>query len=214
MIDTAQRSDTLKCFNAAKNWKAGWYSDKAVTVDPRSGSWFGKLAAYVDYKSVDNSYTVLIKIGNYYMQFNKEKGINADSPEKEDTVTIVYASTLNAQSNLVHGLGLFDPTYRIQNFMGSGSDAVIQACRARKAGSIDYMEVSIFLDNGVQSSTCEGGEPEVPGHLINHEACWDIGYVDQLPSKDDCANRCKSSFGCVSYSYNHGLWYKRCHLCR
>jgi len=81
------------CFNAAKSWQLGWYSDKHIQVDA-DGAYSGPLMGIVNYSS--NSSPVLVKINtsstvDYYVNFNRKTGFNSGTVEGGDQVTVVSA---------------------------------------------------------------------------------------------------------------------------
>mmetsp|Transcript_27773 Transcript_27773/g.60900 ORF Transcript_27773/g.60900 Transcript_27773/m.60900 type:complete len:132 (+) Transcript_27773:262-657(+) len=84
----------VMCFNAAKSWQLGWYSDKTVTVAPApaDNGWSGRVYGISDYGS-SAATTVLVKIDttsdtDYYISFNRAAGVNIDTVEAENQVVI------------------------------------------------------------------------------------------------------------------------------
>jgi hypothetical protein len=102
----------VMCFNSAKNWQLGWYSDKHITV---SEFWSGKIYGISDYDN-DSTSVVLIKIpanvnggsDDYYVSFNAASGINSGTLEGPNQVLIHYRSSLTsyAQSWLAEKLSI------------------------------------------------------------------------------------------------------------
>ena len=88
-----------QCFNGAKSWWLGWYSDGHVTVDTESlsyPSFEGKLIGVDDYKKgkLGNDKMIIKIEGNstlaldYYVMFNVAKGINWGVLEGRNQVMI------------------------------------------------------------------------------------------------------------------------------
>ena len=78
------------CFNGAKNWQLGWYSDRHVSLNNGS-SWSGRVYGISDYQSSSNGDAVVIKIGtspNSYVSFNRQAGISAGSLEGANQVLV------------------------------------------------------------------------------------------------------------------------------
>jgi hypothetical protein len=84
------------CYNPQKNYQLGWYSDKAKSIDPLDGN--GKhdlvLNGVEDYDRKNDASVVVrlaqsSKVQDYYVGFNRAKGVNADTREDRDMVTIV-----------------------------------------------------------------------------------------------------------------------------
>jgi hypothetical protein len=92
--------DQSMCFNPAKNFQLKWYSDQAKTVNPliKKGAAVRtyKLNGVSDYLKDPEAFVVLrleqTKGGSqkdYYIGFNRKDGMNKDTGEDENTVTIV-----------------------------------------------------------------------------------------------------------------------------
>ena len=87
------------CFNAAKSWQTGWYADKSTILEPTAidgNQCFDKnLYGIADYGN-DAAETVLIKINDasstdYYITFNRKSGINSETIDAGNQVTVVRA---------------------------------------------------------------------------------------------------------------------------
>mmetsp|Transcript_0 Transcript_0/g.1 ORF Transcript_0/g.1 Transcript_0/m.1 type:complete len:762 (-) Transcript_0:84-2369(-) len=157
LMGFSSRSLVQSCFNANKNWLMGWYEAKSLelTMDV---SWRGRLHAFVDYAEVGDDDVVIIKVGDHiYMQFNRARSFNAGTRELLDQVAIVYNEAYNTDSDLIDGIaadGMHPDTLRIGNFDDTGYDLVIDAC-TQAFGPPDYVELSIHVDDGIQSSACD-----------------------------------------------------------
>jgi hypothetical protein len=121
----------IMCFNAAKSWQLGWYSDKAVTLDKTNEpSYVGILGGIADYSVSDH--TVLVKLDtgsstNYYVTYNWRSGINSGTQEAGNQVTVVKQGddgTGYGESQLVAKLGA-GKTYTIRKFDGSRETATV-----------------------------------------------------------------------------------------
>lgn len=89
------------CFNGAKSWYFGWYSDHHKAIDPRNGHWNGKLVGIDDYlkkQTSKNEHTVVAKIGTLFVMYNRKEGINSEVAGDGDTVTIVEQAGPQQQS--------------------------------------------------------------------------------------------------------------------
>lgn len=86
-------SDTpAMCFNSAKSWQLGWYSDKTVTVAPAGSGWSGRVYGISDY-GISTATTVLVKIDtttdtDYYISFNRAAGINSGTVEAGNQIVV------------------------------------------------------------------------------------------------------------------------------
>lgn len=93
------------CFNAAKSWQLGWYTDKARTILPLADGqheYTGRLASIVDYKTTDAN--VLIKIQQttsawaFFLNYNAAKGMNMNTMEGRDQVLVTMKNAGNEEN--------------------------------------------------------------------------------------------------------------------
>jgi hypothetical protein len=139
------------CFNAHKNWMSGWFDDRKITVNPLKAPWIGNLTSFVDYNTTVNN-TVLINVGNFYLQLNSAKKFNNETKTNPNQVNIVAAdvpSNPNTRSWLMAGLSV-GRVVTIGNFNGTNATLVIQVC-SMTFGAIDTAQVSIYLKSGNSS---------------------------------------------------------------
>ena len=98
----------------------------------------------MDYPRASSSEPVVINVmGTYFLQYNRAKGMNAETKERANTVTV----TENAYSKslLVAGLGEGN-RFTKSNFRGSGKTLYVVVCDRRDGGGsngADIMVVSI-----------------------------------------------------------------------
>ncbi len=83
------------CYNAAKSYQLGWYSAGTFEVDLTNGDTFiGNLYGVSDFGGTSVARRVLLKINtssdvDYYVAFNRATGINEETREAGDMVTVV-----------------------------------------------------------------------------------------------------------------------------
>eukprot|EP00547_Thalassionema_nitzschioides_P007125 CAMPEP_0194213942 /NCGR_PEP_ID=MMETSP0156-20130528/14882_1 /TAXON_ID=33649 /ORGANISM="Thalassionema nitzschioides, Strain L26-B" /LENGTH=981 /DNA_ID=CAMNT_0038942091 /DNA_START=51 /DNA_END=2996 /DNA_ORIENTATION=+ len=83
--------DKQMCFNAAKSWQLGWYDAPSRRVTFHT-AWSGTIVGVAEYAL--STLSVLIKIpqeatgNNYYINFNRAVGMNADTQDGIDQVLI------------------------------------------------------------------------------------------------------------------------------
>ncbi|KAL3804560.1 hypothetical protein ACHAWO_005455 [Cyclotella atomus] len=124
----------LMCFNAAKSYQTGWYPTKTVTpVTSSCGDFDGKLFGVSDYGKAGGPGTTIIKINvsnggpDFFINYNKQSGVNSGTKEAGNQVTIVSAAgegTGYAESELVAKL-IAGASYTISNFEGTGKDVTV-----------------------------------------------------------------------------------------
>ncbi len=90
--------DQLMCFNPAKSFQLKWYSDQTKSINPlrKKGEPFKsyKLSGVSDYGKDSESLVALRlvqknDVKDYYVGFNRRSGINQDTEENENEVTII-----------------------------------------------------------------------------------------------------------------------------
>jgi len=139
------------CFNAHKNWISGWFLDRIVTVDPADGIWKGYLATFVDYDLTSPGEYVVIKVGDLYMQYNRAKGMNFETREMRDQMTIAREGQKG--SELIAGLdGLrTNSTLYFHNNYGENNETLyIAVCGIELGDDLttpDRMWISVGLNN-------------------------------------------------------------------
>lgn len=96
MGGSANTDDNRMCFNPQKNYQLGWYEDKVETINPLDG--IGRREFVIngvsDYEKNDDALVVLrlkqmSKEQDYYIGFNRATGINRDTSEDKNMLTIV-----------------------------------------------------------------------------------------------------------------------------
>jgi hypothetical protein len=177
----------IKCFNAHKNWLSGWFGGREYAVNPAMPEpVLNRLVTFVDYdKEMEWFDIVLLRVGPYYIQYNRAKGINIDTGMNADLVTVTYAKDDSSDSEAIAGLAAGQqvelPGYRrtgfslvievceLGTFDGSASSSAVSITKSASGrssnslSSFDYAWVSIYLDNGEQQSQCDRVDsPTVP----------------------------------------------------
>ena len=138
------------CFDGAKHWALGWYDDRKEEVDPSQGVWVGNVVAFVDYELVTGYDKILVKVGDYYIQYNRAKGANFGVQEKVDEVTITETQDLRGFSESITGLSESSRFFIFQTW--EGASAVVEFCYAFTEQGADKVRVSIYLES--QGSGC------------------------------------------------------------
>lgn len=138
-----QRNGPLMCFNAFKHYEFGWYSSQTTTV---TGDWDGELVAFTDAAQAPGS-SVILKLNNVYMQFNRAKGKNTGTKEKQNEVVLVRGSQANEPTEVLAGLGSGE-SYSTDGY-------TIEVCSINY-GSVDNAQISIFTDGGSSGCSTRG----------------------------------------------------------
>jgi len=123
-----------QCFNPQKNFQLGWYEDQVFSINPLDAQSRREytLNGVVDYgRNQDNLLVLRMKQSStnkdYYIGYNRATGMNADTGENPDQVTIVLkeygAPDQYGQSTKVAALA---PGQRVLIGEYDGSDRTIQ----------------------------------------------------------------------------------------
>ena len=198
------------CFNAAKSWQLGWYDDKSSEVKPEDGAFTGDLSAFVDYNNVPTGGNVLIKVGTKYMIFNKAKGINAETQEFANTITITDMPRDGDFSDAVGSLGSNGATYR---FGHSGSTAIIELCSTQNTGGVETAKISIYMEGTGSSCGFVGvGVVEKDGSGPGTSRTTDLFECVLIEIAEEFEEQnTEYEHACVAEGDN-GEYYKRYHI--
>ncbi len=119
------------CFNNAKNWQLGFYSDRRTVAFPLAASWTGDLVGLAEYDKSSDGQNVVLKVEghtiDYYVGFNRKTGINSGTVEGGNQVTIQSRSLGQgyAESRLEAKLSA-GGTFAISNFGGTTDTVTIE----------------------------------------------------------------------------------------
>ena len=89
--------DIQRCYNPQKNFQLGWYDDKTTTINPLDGATSHREFTLNGISDYDRNNNALIALRlsqismeqDYYIGFNRAEGINKDTWEDRNMVTIV-----------------------------------------------------------------------------------------------------------------------------
>lgn len=166
-----------KCFNGQNHARLGWFDDRTLKLNTDNNDIFNNdgddptlitLAAFVDYNKLFTipslphtgikveDIVVIISIDDkYYLQFNVAKGPNIQTEIMVDQVTIV--EDLDGGTELLAGIDIENPEYRIEGFFENNSDLVMRVCHQNIGGIrwsndhhfVDYVTLSIGRDQAI-----------------------------------------------------------------
>jgi len=73
-VSTDQVGGPLSCYNAGHHWALGWFPEGRVQyLTPPDSPVRVSVVAFVDVKALQSNEYVLVRVGSYYMQYNKAK---------------------------------------------------------------------------------------------------------------------------------------------
>lgn len=174
------------CFNGANHFQMGWYSDRVTTLDPDNIE-IVTIAAFSDYDlTVKNLDYVIARTGDYYIQYNRATGMNAETQEFQNDLTVVHQR--DDRTDIIAALQRNDSDPWRKMFQGTlhGKSWVIEICSviAGTSSTPDRLEVAMGY----------GTEPPCPVTAPPEPTCSGYGAVCTQHS-DCCSNSCKSAGG-------------------
>eukprot|EP00526_Cylindrotheca_closterium_P002346 CAMPEP_0113639918 /NCGR_PEP_ID=MMETSP0017_2-20120614/20947_1 /TAXON_ID=2856 /ORGANISM="Cylindrotheca closterium" /LENGTH=903 /DNA_ID=CAMNT_0000551167 /DNA_START=18 /DNA_END=2730 /DNA_ORIENTATION=+ /assembly_acc=CAM_ASM_000147 len=146
------------CFNPAKSYILGWYSDKNLDIGASTPPFCGQLVGVSNYPTIAGDEKVVLKIPDtstdYYVGYNHAMGFNEGTNEAANQVTIVSQDpTFGSWSYLEARLSVGEE-YIISNILGSGDDLTIKVVQIDTSAG-GYAEVQVV--QGTQ--TCPSSFP-------------------------------------------------------
>jgi hypothetical protein len=153
---------TKMCYNNAKSWQLGWYGLKRETLDfSQRGGFNGTFVGVNDYLSTTGNY-VVVKIvggtsGDFFVGFNRQTGINADTQEATNQVTI-QRQVGTGKSSLLAKLSA-GGEFTVTNFQGTKS-LIVKVTTINLSQSPSFANIMIYVD-GCPPGQC-GTQCNVP----------------------------------------------------
>uniref|UniRef100_A0A7R9W4V4 Peptidase M11 gametolysin domain-containing protein n=1 Tax=Pseudictyota dubia TaxID=2749911 RepID=A0A7R9W4V4_9STRA len=155
------------CFNAAKSYTIGWYSDKTVDLDPATSSFTGRLAGVGKYPTIAANEDVVLKLTHsstdYFVGYNHAVGAHEGTNEAINQVTVVSQVSTDEVSFLVARLSA-GQSHIISNFDGSEDDLTINVVSIDTSAT-GYADVQVYLgalNNGTPTSSPTSGRTSAP----------------------------------------------------
>jgi len=152
------------CFNAAKTWATGWYSDRHATVNPTSNSYVGSV---VDINTVVNNHArnadhVVVKVAdkdeaNLYFMLHRLEGITSDMKEEyiethANGINIIRHAYTGMPSSKIGHLVSGDEFVK-ENWSNTGKDLYIKVCSIAPDSAAGGAKVLVYL-NGTRKPSC------------------------------------------------------------
>ena len=145
-----------RCYNGYNLWKLGWFNNdfarEIVTTSDTPLPIKVSLATFLDVSKLQSEqphlWTVVLKIDEYYLVYNRRKGYNNETGELPDMVTVVRALDTD-ESNLIVGLNETEGSNVYQFFNNQSQLVTIQTCRRHhgNATTADHFVVAIGADD-------------------------------------------------------------------
>jgi hypothetical protein len=132
----------LYCYNAANHWQLNWYSDSrfSFSIEASRQPITIVVVAFVDYfkvRYIQGKY-VLVKVGNFYMQYNRAKDYNVGTKAMPNQLVLIQSD--ESRTELIAGIDSDNPIY-------SDNSVFLEVCKVELVGEVDQMVVSIGRSN-------------------------------------------------------------------
>ena len=154
------------CFNPAKTWFFGWYSDWHETVYPANAAYNNYLIGIDEVNSQGATVNdIVLKVDNpngppLYVMYNLATGRNAGVPGDRNKVIVTEQLTQWTESAYKAGLG-YSESYTQYNWGGSGNALVITYCNM-EYGSPNRVHVIVYLAGSGHVTNCNNVPSPVP----------------------------------------------------
>lgn len=143
-----------RCFNGQNHWQLGWYSDRAISVDPAASPGIYTVAAFVDYSLTRPNEYVVIEIQGLalYLQYNRAKSFNVDTGDHMDRLTITQQT--EDGTNMITSLDMSEPTFTVGQSLWLEVCSVVFGVEGQSA---DRIMLSVSRDRSLCSEYTTGG---------------------------------------------------------
>jgi hypothetical protein len=153
------------CFNPAHNWQLGWYSDKRLEINPEDDLCESDyptsyiVNGIVDYGDTTDGANVILKIGNFFVGYNKATGFNEGTAEAKNQVTVTKKRGTPTSSDLTELLGILSvgDTFYIEI-----SDSLQVGVRYSQNTNNKDAVVELFVEGGDVSYHCSAVPSATP----------------------------------------------------
>jgi len=204
MGGSSSADDYKQCFNPQKSYQLGWYEDQVATINPLDGQGRQEYTLNgVDDYGRNSGNLIVLRLRqtsldqDYYIGYNKATGMNQDSGEDRDHVTVVRkeygAPDQYGQSTKVAGLS---PGQRvlITDYNGSGQTVQVAFTGITDEGDahVVIMEGDYEVTN--ESDNCQPFTVEVVTDAYPGDNHWyfsdtgGYGYVAAISVSFDSKN--------------------------
>ena len=153
------------CYNPAKSFQiasaGAWYEDSVITWNSGSTNpklWSGKVVGLADYDNNPLNHPVSIKLTtgtntDYFLGFNRAKGVNSDNKQASDQVTIIEtgANGIGYSQSFLTATLLQGQSYTFSNWQGSGKDMVVSVKTIDLNADPGFADVSLNFNNAPET---------------------------------------------------------------
>mmetsp|Transcript_33264 Transcript_33264/g.80431 ORF Transcript_33264/g.80431 Transcript_33264/m.80431 type:complete len:935 (-) Transcript_33264:141-2945(-) len=150
------------CFNPAKSYALGWYSDKNLDIDASTPPFCGTLVGVSNYPTIAGDEKVVLKIPDtsidYYVGYNHAVGFNEGTNEAANQVTIVSQDPTFGSFSYLEARLTVGEEYTISNILGSGEDITIKVVQIDTSAG-GYAEVQVVRGTQTCSSPFPSAAP-------------------------------------------------------
>lgn len=132
-VASATKPVKYRCFNGQNFWKLGWFADLSVEIIPLESSGTRpsaiklELASYLDVSKVPQGLTVVVKVLDLFLVYNRRSDYNVDTGDFPNMVTVVRELD-DQNSSLLAGLDDSSASSVFRYDTGGSHPLTIQIC--------------------------------------------------------------------------------------
>jgi hypothetical protein len=134
-----------KCFNGVHLWAMGWFTDRSVEVNPFDHV-VVQIASFADYSKTKRGQYVVVKVGDFYLVFNRASGVNAGTQSVPNMITISELHN-GEYSTRVGAISTKTSPFQVGRYSGSVGTLIIKVCGIYPWNGIEIASVSIGVNN-------------------------------------------------------------------
>ncbi|CAJ1931135.1 unnamed protein product [Cylindrotheca closterium] len=203
VIDHDEGLAAKLCYNPAKNYYIGWYSDRLQDVKPQIAEYSGKLIGVGNYDKISGDDKIVLKLAgppgdeDYYIGYNHASGWNEGTHESINEVTVVKQKPGFEISTKVASLKQ-GQEYKISNYLDLGKDVTIKVTQVDANTATGFAAVQICF------GAC-GSSPATPAPVSTTPAPVSPTPAPVSPSggcTDDANWKDTDDWGCAEYKSN------------
>lgn len=152
------------CFNAAKTWVFGWYSEFHKTSNPENVAFVGNLVGISDAKNSpnavgNNGFHVIVRLKTestrLYLLYNRKEGLNEEVVNDGDKLVIIDQDGRFTESTWRAALDVGE-SYIQENWNGGSNKLIIVNCGFQNEGSLESIYVIAYVE-GMTTAQCSNG---------------------------------------------------------
>ena len=187
MGSSSSEDDFKMCYNPVNNYQLGWYDDQTATIDPLHGMPREFILNGVpDYGKNPDALLALRLVQedfdrDYYIGYNRATGINSDTGEDKDSVTVHWKEGFPHEHRTSTKIAGLRPGHRylIEDYNGSGKTVQIAFVGITESGDARIVLLEGSDPLPPPPGNCQEFTVEVVTDDYPEDQSWYIADTDQ-----------------------------------